>query len=285
MRMSKIAVITDSTSYIPTEIREEHNITMIPLNVIFGEEAYKEEWEITTDQFYEEMKEKETLPKTSQPAVGLFEEIYEKLAQDHDEIIVVTLSSGISGTYQTAVSAANIMEGVEIHVFDSEISCMPQGFFAIEASKMAKEEKSSREILEHLHHMRDRTQAYFMADDLSHLHRGGRLNGAQLFVGSLLQIKPVLHFENKVIVPFEKVRTAKKALARIESLLDEDAGSGKEMDIVVIHANRPDKAEEIAEKLRGTYPNATVYVSYFGPVIGTHLGEGSLGIGWVRPEG
>ncbi|PYZ95858.1 fatty acid-binding protein DegV [Alteribacter lacisalsi] len=281
--MSKIAVLTDSTSYIPKELREEHEIAMIPLNVVFGEEEYKEELEITTEQFYEEMKTKEALPKTSQPSVGLFEETYAKLAEDHDEIIVVTLSSGISGTYQTAVSAANMMDGVSIHVFDSEISCMPQGFFALTAARMAREGKPSNEILERLNAMKTNMRAYFMADDLSHLHRGGRLNGAQLFVGSLLQIKPVLHFENKVIVPFEKVRTAKKALARIEGLLDEDAGDNEALDVVVIHGNRPEKAEEIAADLKKKYPAANVYISYFGPVIGTHLGEGSLGIGWIKP--
>ncbi|MBM7096840.1 DegV family protein [Bacillus sp. H-16] len=280
--MSKIAVLTDSTSYLPKDIRQEHNIAMIPLNVVFGEEEYKEELEITTEQFYEEMKSKDMLPKTSQPSIGLFEETYQRLAQDHDEIIVVTLSSGISGTYQTAVSAANMTENIDIHVFDSEISCMPQGFFALAASRMAGEGKSVHEILAYLELMKDNMRAYFMADDLSHLHRGGRLNGAQLVVGSLLQIKPVLHFENKVIVPFEKVRTAKRALTRIKDLLDEDAASGEPLDITVIHANRPEKAEEIAGELREKYPNASVYVSYFGPVIGTHLGEGSLGVGWVK---
>ncbi|TMW72368.1 DegV family protein [Alteribacter natronophilus] len=281
--MNRIAVLTDSTSYIPKQLREEHDIAMIPLNVVFGDEEYKEELDITTEQFYEEMKTKETLPKTSQPSVGLFEETYSKLAEEHDEIIVVTLSSGISGTYQTAVSAANMMEGIEIHVFDSEISCMPQGFFALTAARMIREGKTSKEIMDYLYKMKDNMRAYFMADDLSHLHRGGRLNGAQLFVGSLLQIKPVLHFENKVIVPFEKVRTAKKALARIEGLLDEDARHGEALDIVVIHANRPEKAEEIADDLKMKYPSANVYISYFGPVIGTHLGEGSLGIGWIKP--
>ncbi|WP_035187443.1 DegV family protein [Alteribacter aurantiacus] len=280
--MSKIAILTDSTSYLTKDIRDQHNIEMIPLNVVFGQEEYKEEVEITTEQFYEEMKEKEMLPKTSQPSVGLFEETYQRLAETHDHIIVITLSSGISGTYQTAVSAANMTENVDVRVFDSEISCMPQGFFALTASKMVAEGKEVSDILDYLHMMRDNMRAYFMADDLSHLHRGGRLNGAQLVVGSLLQIKPVLHFQDKVIVPFEKVRTAKKALTRIKDLLDEDASSGDPLDITVIHANRPEKAEEIAAELREKYPNATVYISYFGPVIGTHLGEGSLGVGWVK---
>ncbi|PYZ92778.1 fatty acid-binding protein DegV [Salipaludibacillus keqinensis] len=279
--MSKIAIVTDSTAYIPKDLRKQHNITMVPLNVIFGDEAFQEEKEITTEAFYAKMKETEQLPTTSQPAIGLFEETFQKLADDHDQIIVITLSSGISGTHQTALAAGNMTGDVEVHVFDSEVSCMIQGFYVLSAAKMAKQGYKARAILDHLYEMKNHIRAYFMADDLNHLHRGGRLNGAQLFVGSLLQIKPVLHFDNKVIVPYEKVRTEKKALAKICSLLDQDAKDGAPLDIAVIHANRPEKAEEIAEKLRTKYPNATVYISYFGPVIGTHLGEGSLGIGWV----
>lgn len=280
--MSKVAVITDSTAYIPKELREEKNITMVPLNVVFGNEAYKEEIEITTEQFYEEMKSTERLPKTSQPAVGLFEEVYKKLAQDHDEIIVITLSSGISGTYQTAVSAATMVENVKVHVFDSEISCMVQGFYVLKAAELAAEGKNSEEILTQLEEMKKNSRAYFMADDLSHLHRGGRLNSAQLIVGSLLQIKPVLHFENKVIVPFEKVRTEKKAMSRILGLLDEDAKDGAPLQVTVIHANRQEKAEQLISELQEKYPNCSFILSYFGPVIGTHLGEGSLGVGWVK---
>lgn len=279
--MSKIAIVTDSTAYIPKELRDEHNITMVPLNVNFDEETYKEELEISTEDFYKKMKQIEELPTTSQPAIGLFEEEFQRLAADHDEIIVVTLSSGISGTHQTALAAANMTDGIDIHIFDSEVSCMVQGFYVLAAAKMAEQEFSSKEILNHLYKMKENIRAYFIADDLSHLHRGGRLNGAQLFVGSLLQIKPVLHFENKVIVPYEKVRTTKKALAKIYSLLEEDAKDGAVLDITVIHGNCPDKAAEIAKAIEKKYPKSNIYISYFGPVIGTHLGEGSIGIGWV----
>ncbi|MFA9558915.1 DegV family protein [Evansella sp. AB-rgal1] len=280
--MSKVAVVTDSTAYIPKEMREKNNIHMIPLNVIFGEEEYKEEQEITAEQFYEQMKNTENLPKTSQPAIGFFEQKYEELKQDYTDIIVITLSSGISGTYQTALSAATMVEGVNVHAFDTEISCFVQGFYVLKAAELAQSNYSANDIINKLHEMKQTCRAYFMADDLSHLHRGGRLNGAQLIVGSLLQIKPVLHFENKVIVPFEKVRTSKKAINRIFDLLDEDVKSGEAYDITVIHANRKEKAEELASTIRNKYPNTNVTVSYFGPVIGTHLGEGSLGIGWVK---
>lgn len=279
--MGKVALITDSTAYIPKELREEKNIFMIPLNIVFGQESYKEELDITTEEFYEEMKIREELPKTSQPAIGLFEEMYTKLSKDYDEIIVITLSSGISGTFQTAVSAATMVEDVKIHVFDSEISCIVQGFYVLKAAEMASKDADIGDIIKALQEMKKSTRAYFMVDDLSHLHRGGRLNDAQLFVGSLLKIKPVLHFSNKVIVPYKKVRTEKKAINLILDLLDDEA-KDVPLNITVIHANRLEKGELLATNLREKYPNSSVSVSYFGPVIGTHLGEGSLGVGWTK---
>lgn len=282
MLMSKIAIVTDSTAYIPKNIREECGITMIPLNVVFGNETYKEEEEITSSDFFEMMKTTEKLPTTSQPALGSFVSEFERLSKDFDQIITIHLSAEISGTYQSSIAAGNMVEGVDVHSFDTEVSCMPQGFYALEAAKLANEGKTVAEIMDRLNELKTRMKAYFMADDLNHLHRGGRLNGAQLIVGSLLQIKPVLHFEEGKIVPFEKVRTAKKALNRILSLLDEEASTGEAINIAVIHANREQQAQDIAEKIKTDYPHAKVVISYFGPVIGTHLGEGSLGIGWYR---
>ncbi len=279
--MSRIAIVTDSTAYLSEDMRRRHNITMVPLNVVFGEDTYKEEQDITAEEFYKKMKETEELPTTSQPSIGLFEETFEALGNECDEIIVVTLSSGISGTCQTAAAAGESVEGVEVHVFDSEVSCLVQGFYALEAAGMAAAGRSSTQIMERLESLRTRTRAYFMADDLSHLHRGGRLNGAQLFIGSMLQIKPVLHFEDKKIVPFEKVRTEKKAVARIKSLLDDDASRGTPLNVAVIHGNCPEKADKLVKEIEDKYPAASVYKSYFGPVIGTHIGAGSLGIGWM----
>lgn len=279
--MMKTVVVTDSTAYIPKEIREKLNIQMIPLNVIFGNESYEEEIEISATEFYEEMKHRE-LPTTSQPSVGQFLELYEKLAVDYDAVISIHLSSGISGTFHGAVSAGEMVEGIEVYPFDSEISCMVQGFYVIEAAEMAQAGKTPQEIIARLEEMKKSIRAYFMADDLSHLQRGGRLSSAQALIGSLLQVKPLLHFENKKIVPFEKIRTRKKAMKRIVELLEEDAKSGEAYKAVIIHANREAEANEWMAELQALLPNVEFIVSYFGPVIGTHLGEGSMGLGWVK---
>ncbi|MEH7355065.1 DegV family protein [Neobacillus drentensis] len=277
----KTAIVTDSTAYIPKELREKWNIHMIPLNVIFGKEVYREEFDITWSQFYEEVKTKE-LPTTSQPPIGQFVQLFEKLSEDYDAVISIHLSSGISGTYQGAVTASTMVEGIKVYPFDSEISCMVQGFYALEAAEIASCGEEAEAIIKRLEELKKTARAYFMVDDLSHLQRGGRLSSAQAFIGSLLQVKPLLHFENKVIVPFEKIRTRKKAMKRIVDLLGEDASSGEAHQAVIIHANREEEAEEWRKELSTMYPNVDFSIGYFGAVIGTHLGEGSMGMGWMK---
>ena len=277
-----VAVVTDSTAYIPEEQRKALGIHMVPLSVTFGNETYREEIDITADEFYQKVREDEELPKTSQPSIGLVTELLNELAKDHDEVIFVTLSSGISGTYQTVITANTMADGIEVTAYDSEISCYAQGYYAIEAATLAKQGKSSKEILARLDEVKQSLRAYFVVDDLTHLQRGGRLSGAQAFIGSMLQVKPILHFVDKKIVPFEKIRTKKKALKRVFELLDEDASKGQPLRLVVIHANREQEAFSIKEDIEKQYPHITVDISYFGPVIGTHLGEGAIGLGWYK---
>lgn len=278
----KTAVVTDSTAYIPKEMRERLHIHMMPLNVIFSNEAYREEVDITADEFYEEVKKQEKLPTTSQPPIGLFVEKFEELKQNYDDVISIHLSSGISGTYQGAIAAGDMVEGIRVHAFDSEISCMVQGLYVLEAAQMALDDKSADEIMGRLREMKQSVRAYFMADDLSHLQRGGRLSSAQALIGSLLQVKPLLHFVDKVIVPFEKIRTRKKAMKRIADLLGEDAASGLPYRAVIIHAKREEEATEWKTELEARFPNVEFSLGYFGPVIGTHLGEGAMGMGWYK---
>lgn len=276
----KIAIVTDTTSYIPEDILEKYHIHTIPLSVVFGEESYREGIDITTEEFYTKVNESEKLPSTSQPAIGMFIELYEQLAKDYDAIISIHLSKKISGTYDAAMSAGNMVEDVAVYPFDSGLSAMPQGFFTIVASEMVQEGKKVEDILSHLENMKSKTKAYFMVDDLSHLQRGGRLSNAQAIVGSLLNIKPVLHMPDGTIIPFEKIRTRKKALKRIMSLLEQEAESKKIARVVFIHANDEPAAVELQQRFQEKYPNIETIISYFGPVIGTHLGEKSLGVSW-----
>lgn len=276
----KTAIVTDSTAYIPEHVRKAKNIEMIPLQVTFNQESFAEEEELHVDEFYKRVSG--TLPKTSQPPLGEFVNLYNRLAENHDEIISIHLSSGISGTFNGSVQANDLVEGANVYSFDTEISCAMQGFYAVKAAELANSGENAANIIAELDEMKKSMRAYFMVEDLMHLSRGGRLSNAQAIVGGMLQIKPLLHFDEKVIVPFEKIRTRKKAMKRIGDLLKEDLRAGGLIQATVIHANRPEEAGKWMEQLETECPGVEFSISYFGPVIGTHLGEGAMGLGWVR---
>ena len=278
----RTAIVTDSTAYISAEERARLNIHMIPLSVNISGQLFEEEVDITASEFYDKVRGAKEFPKTTQPPIGEFVALFEELAKEYDEVISIHLSSGISGTYQGAIQAGEMVEGIDVSAFDSEISCAVQGFYVLRAAELAAQGFSAKEIHASLEDMKQSVRAYFIVDDLAHLQRGGRLSAAAALIGGLLQVKPILHFADKVIVPFEKIRTRKKALKRAEELLAEDAKKYEAMDAVVIHANCLAEAEEWLAQLAATYPNVNFKLSYFGPVIGTHLGEGSMGLGWTK---
>ncbi|MCM3711676.1 DegV family protein [Sporosarcina luteola] len=277
----KTAIVTDSTAYLPPYIVEELDIHVIPLTVTIDGKAYEEEVDLKSAEFYEKVRGEGPLPKTSQPPVGKFVELFESLKADHDTVISIHLSSGISGTYAGAVQAGEMVEGIDVREFDSELSCYIQGFYVIRAAEMAKQGAAPDEIMAELAEMKKTMRAYFMVDDLTHLQRGGRLSSAQALIGGLLQVKPILHFHDKVIVPFEKIRTRKKAMKRIADMLAEDA-ENMPLEAAIIHANQPEEAQIWKAELSERLPDVKFSISHFGPVIGTHLGEGSMGLGWVK---
>ena len=274
----KTAIVTDSTAYIPQQQAKDKGIHVVPLQITFGNESYAET-ELDTVEFYE--KAREELPKTSQPPVGEFISLYEQLSGQHEEVVAIHLSSGISGTMAGSKQAGEMTEGVDVHVFDSEIACAVQGFYALKAAELADRGMNAKEILAELEEMKKTLRAYFMVEDLRHLQRGGRLSGAQALVGSMLQIKPLLHFQDKLIVPYEKIRTRKKAMNRIAEELKKDCGK-EPLQATVIHANRLEEAEKWKAELELACPDVEFTISHFGPVIGTHLGEGAMGLGWAK---
>lgn len=279
----KIAVVTDSTAYLTAETRQQHHIHMLLLVVNIGAKSYQEEIDLAAEDFYSLMKSAEDFPKSSQPAVGAMYQLYEELAKEHDAIISIHLSSGISGTYQNAAALSREYPEFNIHPFDSEISCYVQARFVLEAARLAAVGIGPEQIMARLEHMKKRSRAYFMVDDLMNLQRGGRLSGGAAVIGSIMKIKPVLHFSDKKIVVFEKIRTNARALRRIEELLGQ-AASKADYPIIatVIHGNIPEKGQAWLEHLQQEFPDIRFELSYFGPVIGTHLGEGALGLTWTE---
>ena len=278
----KTAVVTDSTAYLTIEERQQYNIHMIPLGVNIEGTVYDEEIDITASEFYDRVRGAKEFPKTTQPPIGKFVELFETLAKDSEDVVTIHLSSGISGTYQGAVQAGNMVDNINVFAFDTEVACYVQGMFVKEAVKLAEQGASGQDIMTHLEELKTTMDAYFVVDDLGHLQRGGRLSAAAALIGGLLQVKPILHFQDKVIVPFEKIRTRKKALRKVEDQLVLAIEKHGALQATVIHGNCEDEAREWMNTLAQTYPSVEFTLSYFGPVIGTHLGEGSIAMGWMK---
>lgn len=279
----KLAVITDSTADLSQEQIEQYNIHIVHLSVIFDQsESY------STDKlgYYQKLETTTDLPTTSQPAIGEFVALYEQLReQGYEGAMVPLLSSGFSGTYQTAKIAADMVDNFEVFVYDSEIACTPLGWYAIKCSQLIEQGVTEPSvIIEALDVLKNNTQAYFMVDNLSHLQRSGRIKKAEAFLGSMLKVKPILHIDQTVIVPYEKIRTKKKAVQRLIYLMDKANEQKKVHRAVVIHVNDEETAQEVYMQLQEEFPNIPCEIALSEPVIATHLGPGAIALGWIQEE-
>ncbi|WP_208560817.1 DegV family protein [Marinilactibacillus kalidii] len=278
----KIAIVTDSTAYLSHEQYDSHNIYSVPLSCIVQNEVFKEERDITSEAFFLKVREMDKLPTSSQPTVGDFIALYEELGKTYDAIISIHLSSKISGTYQNAVSVSQSLEHVEIYPYDSELAAAGQAFQVLEAARLAKEGNSVEMILEQLDKIKKETELYFVVDDLTNLVKGGRLSRAAGSVATLLSIKPVLTFVDGFIVPYDRIRTKKKALRRIENLLEQSVNtSDHPIQATVVHAFSENEAQAFKEKLEIDFPMVDFSLSFLGPVVGVHTGEGAIGLTWT----
>ncbi len=278
----RIAIVTDSTAYLNKEEYEQDDVYFVPLTVIFKNEVYREEVDISSDDFFRKVKTSEQLPTSSQPTVGDLTSLYHKLKQDYDAVISIHLSGRISGTFQNAYSVANSLQGINVYPYDSELAAAGQAFLVRAAAKMAKENKSVNEIVEQLDKIKKETEIYFVVDDLTNLIKGGRLSRAAGGVATALKIKPVLTFRGGEIIAYDKIRTKKKALKRIETLLEESVKS-KDYPIVatVVHAFCEEEAQLFKEQLEDKFPTVRFTSSFLGPVVGVHTGEGAIGMSWT----
>ncbi len=285
-KFMKIAIVTDSTSYLPQEIVDKYHITVVPIEVVFNTKTYREDIDITTSQFYDLLQESPELPSTAQPSLGEMMNVYDKLAKEvYDTVISIHLASTISGFVNNLKSAAQTIDNINVVVYDSHITVRLMGYLAQEAARMAQENKSLDEIIDRLDSLRASIGESFVVDDLKNLVKGGRLSNASAVIGTVLNIKPLLEFDNQThaIVAYDKVRSMKKAKLKAEEKL---AKAMQEDDyplrLLVIDADNKEAGDEWANELKEKYPNNTLERSYFGPVIGAHLGKGALAIAWIK---
>lgn len=282
----KTAVVTDSTAKLNQEIVDKYGIKVVSIPFIIDGHEYHDGIDITNEEFYQKLKSAKEFPTTSQPPVGEMINVYNQLAEEgFDAVISIHLAGTISGLIQTLNNLKGQLNNIVLYPVDSLITEVPMSWMVIKAAKMAQAGKSPKEILQALDELKQQFDAVFVVDDLKNLAHGGRLSNASAFIGTVLKIKPLLHFDKETdkITAFEKVRSIKKAMKRAEDIIMEEV---KQADypvrLMVIHGNSPKRGEEWKNALQEKYPDIPVSVSEFDPVIAVHLGEGAMALGFIR---
>ncbi|MFD8110417.1 DegV family protein [Streptomyces microflavus] len=271
-----VAVVTDSTAYLPRRTMERHGITAVPLTVVLGDQALEEGTEISARSLALALQKRHSVT-TSRPSPEVFAETYRAAAgRGADALVSLHLSAEFSGTYDAALLAAKDAP-IPVRVVDTGMVAMALGFCALAAAESAEAGGSLDEVVAAAEKRAAGTSAYFYVDTLDYLRRGGRIGTAQALLGSALAVKPILQLDGGRIEMLEKVRTASKAIARLEEIVAEHAG-GAAVDIAVHHLAAPERAERLAERLRERVPGLVdLHVSEVGAVIGAHTGPGLLG--------
>jgi DegV family protein with EDD domain len=277
--MSGVAVVTDTTHYLPRELVEANEIHEVSLYVNWPDAQERDSAMGTFDGFYDRLRSARELPTTSQPSVGDFLAVYEPLLAEGKDIVSIHLSGGISGTVESARQAAAQCPPGRVQVLDSTTACGGLGLMTLAAAQGAREGIGAEACLARARQARERLTLWFAIDTLEYLVRGGRIGRAQGMVGAALKIKPILSVESD-ITPVERVRTSARAFARMAEMLRTLHGDGVD-GWVVQHIQAADEAARLADVGREIFGTEPVFVSEIGPVIGAHVGPGLIGAGGV----
>lgn len=281
--MGGVAVVTDSTADLPTDLVESLGLRVVPMSVTFGDQTFISGVTIDRETFYRRLEESERLPTTSQPAPAWFEEAYADCVDDGlDAVVSVHVSSALSGTVALARDRAS-RAGIPVTVIDSRLVGGPLGLTVLAAHRVAERGGTVEEVVDTVDTVRGRLTSLLVVDSLEHLRRGGRLSGAQALVGSMLQVKPILHLVDGRVEIKERARTFGRALSRVAELV-EQAAAGGTVDVSVTHAVAPDHAEELWARIADRVQIDQRLEAVMGPVVGTHVGPGAVAIAVAPSE-
>lgn len=278
MSKEKVAIVVDSTAGIPDELREKHNIHVIPQILNWEGESLRDEVDITPNQFYTRLKTAKEMPTTSQPSAGEFFEFFSKVAETAESIVAVLISEPLSGTQASARAAVEMMGDFPIEIVDSRSAVMGLGFMALAAAEAVANGADYKVAAEKARAMVDGMRVVFVVDTLEFLHRGGRIGGAARLVGSMLSMKPVLHLVDGKIDTLAKIRTKKKAINHMLDTLSAEMAGKQNLQAAVIDALSPDEGAMIFDAVKERMNPATLLRSNLSPVIGTHVGPGTVGL-------
>ncbi|ACP13004.1 degV family protein [Bacillus anthracis] len=276
--MQKIKIVTDSTAdlSLSQEVIEKYDIHVLPLSISVNGQTYLDRVDLQPDEFIEEMIKSEELPKTSQPAMGTFVEMYDKLGEDGSEVLSIHMTSGMSGTVATANSAAS-MTDTKVTVVDSQFITHALAYQVVEAAKMANEGRSLEEILKRVDEVRKNTRLYVVVDTLENLVKGGRIGKGKAFIGSLLNIKPIASLEDGVYNPVTKVRSQGQIVKTLAKLFEEDTAGKVVKAVAIPHAKAIPLAENVKAAVEKVSGFAQSEIFFTTPIISTHTGPGAIG--------
>lgn len=273
------AIVTDSTCDLPQEYVDKYKIKVVPLYVTWGNESLKDGLEITPDAFYERLNTDPNHPKTSQPSVADFAQAYKdvRTEQGVEDILAIVVSKDVSGTYNSATQALEIID-FPVTVIDSRIASIAMGFLALTAAEAREAGKSFTETVEIVKEAVPKVQIYFAAATLEYLQKGGRIGKASQIIGETLKIKPIMRADEGEVGAVAKVRTAKRALPKVVDFIKNDTAGKKIKRLAIMHANAPDDVEILKELLADMHDDIIITIA--GPAVGTHAGPGLYGVAY-----
>ena len=277
-----VKIVTDTLSDITSDLAQELGVTVVPLYVRFGEEVYRDRVEITTEEFYSRLVNVATLPSTTQPTPNDFSEVYKKLAEETDEILVIVVSSKLSGTYQSASQAKEMVKGkCRVEIVDSLSVALGQGLIVIKAAKAVKDGANLKEATDLAQRAVPRSHLIAYFDTLKYLAKGGRIGKASGLLGSVLSVKPILTIKDGEMAPLTRVRSVNAGLDYMYNV----AASFPNLEgIGVEHSTTPADADALVERLGSIYPKENIYRSVISPVVGTHAGPKALALTFLEAE-
>lgn len=277
----KIAWITDSTAYIPEDLKDHPDLFIIPLAINFKEQAYEDGVNLTTEELYQKLNNEKEVPKTSQPSVGRFAELFEKLKKDYDAAIAIHVSSKLSGTYASCTSGAEIAD-FPVEVVDSTAMSYVITTLLCKGMEMHKQGMDFKEIGSFLREDAHKNENYMILGNLDQFYKGGRMSGTQYLLGNLLKIKPIIRIYKGEFELFEKVRSEKRATKKIIDLFEESYQKYFIKSVQIMHGNVKAKALEYKEELKKKYPELEVVIGEISSTIAVHAGEGTVALIWHR---
>ena len=270
-----IKIVTDSTADLPPEVAEQLGITVVPLNVHFGEETFLDGVDILHDEFFQRLRDARQLPTTSQPSPGKFLETYRPLAEAGDRIVSIHISDNLSGTLNSARQAKEQMEGSSIEIIDSDQAALGTGLVAMAAAKAVQQGASHEAVLEEANRAVGEVQLFGLLDTLEYLRKGGRIGMVRGFIGTLLKVRPIITVRDGIVQSETSVRSRSYGIQYMVTLAEERAPLKQ---AAVMHSSTDEEAEQLAERLRPFVADGQVLQGRIGPVVGTHAGPGVIGI-------